>query len=258
MRVLDHEWFCARAEAEIEELVALVGGVPDISAPVVTCPEWTITDLTRHTGLVHRWVTKIVATRADARIPFPDDGSPWESADGWAQWLASGGVPLIAALRDAAPETAVWTWGPGHSAGWWARRMLHETGVHRCDMAMALGQVPSVEPVAAADGISEFLANLPSSRRAARHLGSLPDGESIHLHATDSGDLGGSEGEWLMRFADGGVEWSHGHAKASAAVRGPVDALLLFAYGRVPPSDQRFEVFGDPSVLAAWQSYTSI
>jgi uncharacterized protein (TIGR03083 family) len=253
VRVLDHEWFCARAGAETEEMAALVGGAPDISAESVTCPEWTIADLARHTGLVHRWVTAIVSSRADARIPFPDDGSPRESAEGWGQWLASGAAPLLAALRDAGPEVAVWTWGPGHSAGWWARRMLHETAVHRCDAAMALGQVPSVEPVAAADGISEFLENLPSSRRAARHLGSLPDAESMHLHATD-----GPEGEWLIRFADGGVEWSHGHAKASAAVRGPVDALLLFVYGRVPPSDPRFEVFGDPSVLAAWQSYTCI
>jgi uncharacterized protein (TIGR03083 family) len=253
VRVLYHEWFCARAGAEIEEMSALVGSAPDISAESVTCPEWTIADLARHTGLVHRWVTTIVSSRAGARIPFPDDGSPWESADGWAQWLASGAVPLLAALRDAGPEVAVWTWGPGHSTGWWARRMLHETAVHRCDTAIALGQVPSVEPVAAADGISEFLENLPSSRRAARHLGSLPDGESMHLHTTD-----GSEGEWLIRFADGGVEWSHGHAKASAAVRGPADALLLFAYGRVSPSDPRLEVFGDPSVLAAWQSYTCI
>lgn len=239
-------------------MAALVSGAPDISAESVTCPEWTIADLTRHTGLVHRWVTEIVSSRADSRMPFPDDSSPWESAGGWAQWLASGAVPLLAALRDAGPEVAVWTWGPGHTAGWWARRMLHETAVHRCDTAMALGQVPAVEPAVAADGISEFLANLPSSRRAARHLGSLPDGESMHLHATDSGDFGDSGGEWLMRFTDGGVEWSHGHAKAGAALRGPVDALLLFVYGRVPPSDPRFEVFGDPSVLAAWQSYTSI
>jgi uncharacterized protein (TIGR03083 family) len=253
VRVLDHEWFCARAGAEIEEMAALVGSAPDISAPVVTCPEWTIADLARHTGLVHRWATKIVSSRAGSRIPFPEADSPWESADGWAQWLVSGAGPLLAALRDAGPEVAVYTWGPGQSTGWWARRMLHETAVHRCDVAMALGQVPSVEPVAAADGVSEFLANLPSSRRAARHLGSLPAGESMHLHTTD-----GSEGEWLIRFADGGVEWSHGHAKASAAVRGPAGALLLFTYGRIAPSDPRLEVFGDPSVLAAWQSYTCI
>lgn len=83
----------------------------------------------------------------------------------------------------------------------------------------------------------------------------------MHLHATDSGGPGGpggSAGEWLIGFADGGVEWSHGHAKASAAVRGPAEALLLFTYGRIPPSDPRLEVFGDPSVLTAWQSYTCI
>jgi uncharacterized protein (TIGR03083 family) len=251
--VPDQEWFCARAGAEIEALASVVGGAPDISAAVATCPEWTIADLARHTGLVHRWATAIVSSRAGSRIPFPDADSRWESADGWAQWLAAGAAPLLEALRAAGPDAACWTWGPGGSAGWWARRMLHETAVHRCDVSMALGQVPSVDPVVAADGISEFLANLPSSRRAARHLASLPGGDSMHLHATD-----GSEGEWLVRFADGGIEWSHGHAKASAAVRGPVTGLLLFTYGRIPPSDPRLEVFGDPSVLTAWQSNTAL
>lgn len=252
----DHEWFCARTGAEIEAMASVVGDAPDISAPVATCPEWTIADLARHTGLVHRWATEIVSSRASSRIPFPDADSPWESADGWAQWLAAGAVPLLDALRTAGPDAACWTWGPDGSAGWWARRMLHETAVHRCDVSMALGQAPLVEPVTAADGISEFLANLPSSRRAARHLASLPAGESMHLHATD--EMDGAGGEWLIRFADGGVDWSHGHAKASAAVRGPVGVLLLFAYGRVPPSDPRLEVFGDPSVLTSWQTNTAI
>jgi len=114
--------------------------------------------------------------------------------------------------------------------------------------------VPAVDPAVAADGIDEFLANLPAARRPREHLGSLPAGESLHLHATDC------DGEWLIRFPGtaAGIDWSRGHAKASAAVRGPVGVLLLFTYGRVPGSDPRLTVFGEQSLLDAWQQKTAL
>lgn len=226
----------------------------DLSVPVPTCPGWTIGRLIAHTGVVHRWATEIVATRATAPIDHRalDAGFPAEGA-GWAAWLAAGAAPLVAALRSAGPDASVWTWGAAQRSGWWARRMLHETTVHRADAEIALGAVPAVDPVAAADGIEEFLSNLPAARRPREHLGSLPTGESLHLHATDC------DGEWLIRFPGrGGIEWSRGHAKASAAVRGPVGVLLLFSYGRVPGSDPRLTVFGEQSLLDAWQQKTAL
>ena len=254
MQVPDHEWYCAGAEAEVALMASTVSGA-DLSVTVPTCPGWTIGRLVAHIGAVHRWATQIVATRAtapvdrrDLDIRFPDEGS------GWATWLAAGAAPLVAALRSAGPDAPVWTWRPAGRSGWWARRMLHETTVHRADAETALGAVPAVDPAVAADGIDEFLANLPFARRPREHLGSLPAGESLHLHATDS------DGEWLIRFPgpDGGIEWSRGHAKASAAVRGPVSVLLLFTYGRVPGSDPRLTVFGEQSLLDAWQQKTAL
>lgn len=246
----DHEWFCERAGAEIEALGDAVGGAPDIAADVPACPGWTVAHLAGHTGGVHRWATAIVASRAATRLPFPEPGAPPSSADGWARWLTAGAVPLLAALRAAGPSAEVWTWGPGRTAGWWARRMVHETAVHRADVLLALGAEPVIDAVTAADGIEEFLANLPAARRPARHLASLPAGASVHLHATDS------DGEWLVRFgADGpgSVSWTRGHEKATAAVRGPVAALLLFTYGRLAAADPRLSVFGDESLLGLWQ-----
>jgi len=254
VRVPDHEWYCAGAEAEIALMAVAVSGA-DLSGTVPTCPGWTMGRLVAHIGVVHRWATQIVATRATAPVDrrdldtgFPDEDS------GWAAWLAAGAAPLTAALRSAGPDAPVWTWGSAGRSGWWARRMLHETTVHRADAETALGAVPAVDPAVAADGIDEFLANLPFARRPREHLGSLPAGESLHLHATDS------DGEWLIRFPgpDGGIEWSRGHAKASAAVRGPVSVLLLFTYGRVPGSDPRLTVFGEQSLLDAWQQKTAL
>lgn len=251
--VLDHEWFCDRAGAEIAALADAVTDAPDIAADVPSCPGWTLTDLVTHVGSVHRWATSIVASRAAARPPFPEADPAWESADGLAQWLAGGAAPLLAELRAAGPLAEVWTWGPGRTSGWWARRMLHETALHRADAELALGVAdPVIDAVAAADGIDEFLFNLPSARRPFRHLSELPTGASLHLHATDA------DGEWVIRFTDSGIAWERGHEKATTAVRGPVTSLLLFTYGRRPATDPRLAVFGDAVLPGLWQEKTAL
>jgi uncharacterized protein (TIGR03083 family) len=234
--VLDHDWFCERAEQEISALAAVVADAPDVAKDVPSCPGWTVADLAQHTGTIHRWTTAIVETEAVARVPFPEAASP-----------------LLATLRSAGPLTAVWSWGPGRTSGWWARRMLHETAVHRADAELALGvDDPVIDPVVAADGIDEFLFNLPSARRPYPHLASLPTGASLHLHATDV------DGEWIIRFTDSGIAWERGHEKATTALRGPVTSLLLFTYGRLPVSDARLASFGDQSIPALWQEKTAL
>jgi uncharacterized protein (TIGR03083 family) len=251
--VLDHEWFCERAEKETSAFAAAAAVAQMYpAADVPTCPDWTVADLTRHTGQIHRWVTVIIETEAAARMPFPDVDSPWASAGGWAQWVDDGAVPLLDALRSAGPLTPVWSWGPGRTSGWWARRMLHETTVHRADLELAVGIAePDIDPVVAADGIDEFLFNLPSARRPYPHLASLPTGASLHLHATDT------DGEWVIRFTDSGIAWERGHEKATTAIRGSVTSLLLFTCGRLPVSDPRLASFGDESIPALWQQKTA-
>lgn len=258
--VLDHAWFCEAAGTEITALAAAVAGAPDLSAAVPGCPDWTVADLARHTGVIHRWATSIVVSRATARAPLPEVSSPWSSADGWAQWLTAGAEPLLAALRSAGPVTPVWTWGPGRTSGWWARRVLHETVVHRVDAELALAASPAtdsatdpvIDPVIATDGIDEFLFNLPSARRPYRHLASLPTGATLHLHATDV------DGEWMIRCTESGITWERGHGKATVAVRGDVTSLLLLIYGRRTQADPRLAVFGDPALLEAWREKTAL
>jgi uncharacterized protein (TIGR03083 family) len=245
--MLDHDWSCDRTGAEIAAMAALAGQA-DPALPVPTCPQWSVARLIKHTGIVHRWATHIVSTRSSTRVDHRDVEAGLPAAEsGYADWLAAGAAPLVAALRSAGPDAAVWAWGAEQRSGWWARRMLHETTVHRADTEFALGLVPDIDPVVAADGIDEFLANLPTARRPSQHLASLPAGESLHLHATDS------DGEWLIRFADGTVTWSRGHEKATAAVRGPVALLLLFSYGRIAGADPRLSVFGDSWLPGVWQ-----
>jgi uncharacterized protein (TIGR03083 family) len=253
--VLDHAWFCEAVEGEIAALAAVLARASDgdMSSDVLTCPGWTVAELAGHTGVIHRWATTIVVSRAASRPPHPEAEPVRPSADGLAEWLAAGAVPLLAALRAAGPVTPVWTWGPGRTSGWWARRIVHETAMHRADAELALGVAdPVIDPVLAADGIDEFLFNLPSARRAYPHLASLPTGASLHLHATDA------DGEWLIRFTESGIAWERGHLKATVAVRGPVASLLLFTYGRLPCTDERLAVFGDSSLLDTWQQKTAL
>ena len=242
-----HEAYCAAVEVEISRFAEVVDGA-DPATPVPTCPEWTLAALTRHTGVIHRWVEHTVRNRVRERVAPRDipAGLPGDEP-GYPAWLAAGAGPLVRALRDADPATEVWTWGPGGTVGWWSRRMLHETTVHRADAELALGRAPQVDAATALDGIDEFLGNLPSYATAAKRMGDTgAGGETVHLHATDS------DGEWMIALRADGFGWERGHGKGTVAVKGTSGDLLLLTYGRLRPTDERFTVFGDDRLLAHW------
>ncbi len=247
---MEHAEYVTGTAEEIARLADLIADA-DLEAPVPGCPDWDLAKLATHIGTVHRWVTHLVTTRATARVS-PRDlelGLPAEPA-GLAAWLAEGASPLCAALTTD-PSIPVWTWGPGGTVGWWARRMLHETTVHRMDAQLALGLEPEIAPERAGDAVEEFLANLPAV--AQDNIKGLPTGESLHLHATDD------PGEWTITLTDDGFEWAADHAKATVAVRGQLADLVLLVYGRRSPLDSdRFEIFGDLAVADRWLAATHL
>ena len=123
-----------------------------------TCPGWSIGDLTKHLGTVHRWAERLVRVRAPQRIASGEMGlgKPRPTAE----WLRSGGEVLVETL---APPTRRLPCGPGEPTSavrFWSRRQLHETLVHRLDVELALGRAPAAPPAVAADAIDEFLVNL--------------------------------------------------------------------------------------------------
>lgn len=248
---MDHAEYVAATAAEIGRFAGLVANA-DLDAPVPSCPGWDLGKLTKHAGSMHRWATQIIASRATAALS-PRDlelGLPAQST-GLPAWLAAGAGPLRAACA-VDPATTVWSWGPEQSVGFWARRMLHETTVHRVDVQLALGLEPEIDPTVAADGVGEFLANLPSiAGDRIRGLGGR--GESLHLHATDA------PGEWTITLTGDGFSWDTGHDKGTVAIRGTGTDLLLLIYGRRPPHDgDRYQVFGDASVADRWLSATQL
>jgi len=251
---MDHEFFCTTTAGEIAALAELLDGV-DLTTAVPTCPGWDLAALAKHVGVVHRWAAQMMRDGATERLDFrkvernlPADPS------GYPAWLREGAAILDAQLRAHPAETSVWTWGDGHTVGWWARRMAHESLVHRADAALALGRPFVADATLAVDGVDEFLENLPAAGASfAPNVHELTgNGETLHLHATDA------DGEWMITLTDTGFTWGHGHGKGDVAARGAAADLLLLTYGRLAADDERFQRFGNTDLLDRWLRLSAI
>jgi len=207
----------------------------DADAQVPSCPEWTLRDLAKHVGGVQGFWTHVLAEGTGRPKPAFDD-EPGPSA---GLWLVQIGGFLVNELKAASADTKVWTWNPAdQSAAFAARRMAHETAVHRFDAQMAIGNPEPIEPALAADGIEEIFVMVDAWPESGRG-----EGQTLHLHSAE-GD------EWLITMNPDGLDIKREHAKGDLALRGAVSDLELVLYDRPPIGD--VERFGDESVLDAW------
>ncbi|MQA14775.1 MAG: maleylpyruvate isomerase family mycothiol-dependent enzyme [Pseudonocardiaceae bacterium] len=256
---LGYERYCTEVVAEAARFADTVREA-DPARRVPTCPDWTLQQLTAHIGQAHRWVATIVDRRSTEPVHLPDIADlamPGSGADR-AGWLLDGAHALSAALREAGEDTRVWTWAVEQHTGFWARRMVHETVVHRVDAELATGGGNEIAPDLAADGVSEWLdiLSLPTVPPDAPDLMDLlREGPTLHFHATD-GDLGAA-GEWMVGGGPSGVVWEHGHGKGDVALRGPAADLLLVLARRLPVEESRAQVLGDATLLSRWLQHTS-
>ena len=127
---------------------------PALQAAVPSCPGWTVARLLGHITKVHHWASWIVrgGNREEFEFSTPEDDQLFE--------VYEAGLHEVLGRLRAAPDTlAVWTMGPAPSAKlFWARRMAHETAIHRVDADLAAGYgVQDFAPGFAADGIEELL-----------------------------------------------------------------------------------------------------
>ncbi|MEI7033714.1 maleylpyruvate isomerase family mycothiol-dependent enzyme [Streptomyces pratensis] len=257
MPLLSYDRYGDQILAETEALRSALTGA-DLTATVPTCPDWTLRELAVHVGGAHRWVGEIVRTRATDDVP--EDKAPgFQGPDGdeaaaLDAWLATGAADAVAALREAGPDAEVWTWAWERRTAFWARRMTHETVVHRADAALTAGVPFTVDPDVAADTIDEWLrivsfAQENGDPEAAELRGG---GRSLHLHATDAPGA-----EWLIEFGEDRFTWRHAHEKATVALRGTLTDVLLVFNRRLEPTSQRVEVLGDAELLDFWLDRSS-
>jgi uncharacterized protein (TIGR03083 family) len=228
----------------------------DPSAPVPTCPGWSLSQLFRHVGRGDRWAAQIVADRVDHYLDprTVESGKPPADPDEAIVWLHGGAQRLIDAVEHVGVETPVWTFLGSRPAYWWVRRRLHEATVHRADATLALTLDFALTPELAADAISEWLERVAAKAGSDDAALPLDDGQTVHLHATDPGL--GVAGEWTIRADGGRITWSHGHDKGAVALRGGAVDLLLAVVRRVPVADTGIAIFGDSAIWQHWLDHT--
>jgi uncharacterized protein (TIGR03083 family) len=251
----DHDAYCAGIEAEVAALAATVRDA-DPTEPVPTCHPWLMHDLVEHCGHIHRWAAamagKLSARRLDRKAAdWPLPGNP----AGYPPWLLDGGRDLIEVLRAANPDAPCWVWGADPYVRFWARRVLHETTVHRCDAQLALGFTPAVDPVVAIDGICEFLQNLPYAANFAPGVVKLRgSGERLRLSCPDREII------WTVTLGDDAFTWSHerGRGAVDAAINADATDLYLVVWGRIGLDDPRVGISGDRGLLQHWVTHSAM
>ncbi len=221
-------------EVVASEGAALISTVEQgpLDAPVAACPGWTVLDVARHIGTTWRWATSIVSERRQAPgvfDPEPDYLAPEEAFE----WLDSGLVPLLDALRSCPPQTPVWGFGlHPRTAAFWSRRQAMETTVHRVDVELAIGVSAPVDSAVASDGIGEFVDVLLPRQYYRKDK---PPGRLV-VTVTDTGD-----------------EYAHGDPSAgTATLTGPAQDLFLQLWGR--GSSAAVIEGGDAAILAGWKA----
>ncbi|MFM8268537.1 MAG: maleylpyruvate isomerase family mycothiol-dependent enzyme [Ilumatobacteraceae bacterium] len=207
---------------------------PDL--PIEACGGWTALDLMWHVAEAHGFFASIIERRATTP-DWPDRPDRPAEAVAVAEIARRELERLVTTMRAAPLDAEVWCFGLRPVAVV-ARRMAHETSVHRYDATSAVGE--GWEPTAemASDGIDEFLALF--GRRPRRDAEVV--GGSVHLHCTDV------DGEWMVRPGADGHEVTREHAKGDCALRGRSADLLLTLWRRRPLSS--IEVLGDAAVAA--------
>jgi uncharacterized protein (TIGR03083 family) len=259
MPQLSPDRYFAEIEASTAGLTEILAE-HDQSLPIPTCPEWTLRQLVTHVGRAHRWAAEITRTRSEVFIPFrevPDGKLPDDRAEQLA-WLRAGAVRIVDAVREADGDV-VWTFAGSAPAGFWIRRMAHETLVHRADAQLAAGSAPEpvIDAEVAADAIDEWLTLLAGGilGNATGRTTALPAGAGLHVHATDDG-LGG-RGEWMIRHDAERLTVEPGHGEGDAALTGPAASLLLVLMRRRPAADPAVTVYGDNAVVDGWLASTA-
>ncbi len=225
---LDH----VRADGERLGLVAR----DHFAADVPPCPGWTVRDVVTHVSEVyeHKIACTLLGREPDPWPPaWPADRDPLD-------WLADAHGRLLSVLDERGAAAPSYTWWPAdQTVGFWARRMAHETVIHRADAEIASEQSSPVDPALALDGIDEVLTIF-----LAGDWSEAPDdrchGQRIVVSSSGRG--------WEVELRRDAVNVSKPGPAADAEIVGEPEAVLLWLWGRGSP--ERLTNAGDRQLVS--------
>lgn len=145
----------------------------DPGMPVPQYPDWALADLASHTASIHGRTALICRELPEERVSAPRLPEGMDPIDWYEETLDD----MLEALRAADPDAPCWAFGPEPNVGFWERRMVIETGVHRWDAYQAFGEEDRLTDLVARSGLDEFgdmwlpqLGELPTLRVTATDM----------------------------------------------------------------------------------------
>ncbi|GAB3675980.1 maleylpyruvate isomerase family mycothiol-dependent enzyme [Saccharopolyspora tripterygii] len=217
---------------------AVLQADPDTAVP--TCPGWDVRRLTGHVARAYaRARTSLEVEPGGIRPEVAEAPADFDAALSWWDELRE---DLRTRLSTMDLDREVWWFSTSATPADWARRVAHETAIHRLDVELALGQGGDLffDPELAADGIDEMLTRLlPLGDWTTRQH----EGTALY-HAADAGRA------WLVTYRAGEPPTTGAPSDAGletgATIAGTADALYRRVWGR--PSSA--VVTGDTALAA--------
>jgi uncharacterized protein (TIGR03083 family) len=211
---------------------------------VRTCPGWDLEALVVHLGgLYRRWAAQILASDPLVRV----DSTPPDPIAALKYFEASL-LGVLDALRERGPDDPCWNFtGEDETVGFVARRLAHETTMHRVDAELTRGPAHGIDVELAGDGLDERVDVL--LRHTVTPIAQHPLGGSICLICSDTPVA------WVIDANRAAVKIRFGRGPANAAVVGSASDIFCFSWNR--PTVRPLQVTGDKAVVEAWQAFSS-
>jgi uncharacterized protein (TIGR03083 family) len=235
---VEYATFVENVRRDGDRLGAVAGA--DRLEPVPSCPGWTVDDLVRHVAEVYEH--KIACTLLGrAPEPWPPE---WPADRDPLEWFTDAHARLLEMFDRSGPGTpsATW-WPPEQTVGFWARRMAHETAVHRFDAELAANTPTPVGAELAVDGIDEILRIM----LAGDWSDEPDDAASGQRIAVATGDH-----RWDVVLERESMTVDDGSGQADARLEGDPSDVDLWLWGRV--TDDRVSRSGDLDAIRLLRS----
>jgi len=215
---MEYEGFVEHVRADGRTLADAADG--NIDAEVPSCPGWRVKDLVAHIAQVYEH--KIECTRlGKAPDPWPPE---WPQADDPVPWFRDAHAQLLHMFEtsDATTPSATW-WPADQTVGFWARRMAHETSVHRVDAELARGTPTPVDAALATDGVDEIL-HIMLAGDWSEDADEAAHGQRVSV------ETGGAA--WEVVLDRGAMTVTDGTGGSDARLGGDPSDVLLWLWGR--------------------------